>query len=123
MRGACRKSDFWHRCQERYLARRVAIATVRMDLDHLVGVVWQVSLHVMLMRVVAKVLRALFIFVLAIRGRRCPGKLERKQCEQKDEQEFFHGRNNIIERSHGLLHMSWPDQNLPHLCGFFPHEH
>lgn len=101
----------------------MAVPAVGMDLDHLVGIVRQVGLHVMLMRVVAEVLRALFIFVLTIRGGRCPGELERQQRKQEDEQEFFHGRNNIIEHSHGLLHMSWPDQNLPHLCGFFPRGH
>lgn len=123
MRGACRKNDFGHRYQGRHLARRMAIATVRMDLNHFVGVIRKISFCIVLMRVVAEVLRALFTFMLAIRGRCCPGELERQQRKQEDKQEFFHGRNNIIEHSHGLLHMSSSDQNLLHLCGFFPHEH
>lgn len=63
----------------------MAVPAVGMDLDHLVGVVRQVGLRVVLMRVVAEVLRALFTFVLAIRGGRCPGKLERQQRKQEDE--------------------------------------
>jgi len=79
MRGAHWKCDFWYRRQCRHLARGVAVAAIGMDLGHFVGIVWQVGLRVMLMRVVAEVLRALFPFVLAIRGPQLPGKLERKQ--------------------------------------------
>ena len=77
MRGVRRKSDCRRRRQERCLAGQVAVATVGMNLDHLVALIRQIGLRVVLMRVVAEMLRCFLPFMLAIRSRRCPAELER----------------------------------------------
>lgn len=92
-----RQRQFWHLAKERYLTGQMAITAVGMDLDHVVGIIRQVCVGVMLVRMVAEMLRRFFTVVLAIRGRRCPGELERQYSQQKDEQQFFHGRNDITE--------------------------
>lgn len=66
--------------QERRLARQVAITAIAVDFQGRARVIGFVGLlRLMLMAVVAKV-RRLTPFMLAIRGRRCPGILERQHA-------------------------------------------
>jgi hypothetical protein len=98
MRDACWEDDFWHCCQERHLAGQVAITAVGVYFDNLVGVVRQIRLGIVLMRVVTEMLRVDLAFMLTICSCRAPGELERQQCQQENEDQFFHGVNNSIEQ-------------------------
>lgn len=59
-------------------------------------VLCHVRLGLMLVAVVAKVLRVLFIFMLAIDCGCSPAKLVRQQDQQENEENPFHGRDNNI---------------------------
>lgn len=75
----------------------MAITAILVQLRQLAGVIGVAIGMLMLMRVMAEMLHRCALLVLAIDGRRAPGKLERHDNQQQDGEQFFHAADHNIE--------------------------
>ena len=72
------RNNHWGECsQERYLPQAVTITAITVDLRQLVFAIGGLRFYWMLMLVMAVMVGCRRLFMLTIRGSRCPGQLER----------------------------------------------
>ena len=79
-------------CQQCSLASEMAVSAIVVDLGRRILIVLRINCSLMLVQMMAEMLRRFSFFVLAIQGHRCPGELERQQCQQQNEEAFFHAK-------------------------------
>jgi len=62
-----------------------------------------IGLHAFVLMLMMTKVRCRLLFVLAIRRRYRPGKLDRHQYQQENDKEFFHDGNNSIDNASTIL--------------------